>query len=227
MKRDLEGLYDGEIAFTDHQFGRLMKELKRLELYDSTLIIVLSDHGEEFYDHDLLGHGDTLYMEQLRIPLIVKIPGSRDKGGRVNQLARQVDILPTVLDTLGLKGPLTAEGRSLLPLLEMHDVQDEKMKDGDDLSFASLDVKEGAKQDSIVYGDHHLIRRHPVGEGAIKIERRALLGDENRIYTQKNHTTKSRERWELVLWIMESRKSMPSTNCWASGCVSPRTPRTS
>lgn len=117
MERQLIDLYDAEIAFNDHQFGRLLTKLRELDLYDSTLIILLSDHGEEFLDHGGWEHGQTLYREQLDIPLVIKLPQSDAAGRRITTVARQVDVLPTLLDYLELPLPNLLDGRSLLPAI--------------------------------------------------------------------------------------------------------------
>ncbi len=110
-------LYDGEIAFNDQQFGRLVDQLKALGIYDQTLIVLLSDHGEEFLDHGGWQHGRTLYGEQLRVPLVVKLPRGEAAGLTTDVLASHIDVLPTVLDVLGLEPPPRVDGRSLLPAL--------------------------------------------------------------------------------------------------------------
>ncbi len=110
-------LYDGEIAWNDRHFGRLLDRLRELGLYDSTLIVLLSDHGEEFLDHGGWEHGKTLYGEQLRIPLVVKLPRGEAAGRAVGALADQVDVLPTILDVLRIEPPPGLDGRSLLPLV--------------------------------------------------------------------------------------------------------------
>lgn len=112
---DLVALYDAEIAFNDHQFGRLLDELRRQGLYDDTLIILLSDHGEEFFDHGWWQHGKTLYQEQLAVPLVVRFPAGRGAGDEVEALAQHIDILPTVLDLAGVEWPEDLPGRSLVP----------------------------------------------------------------------------------------------------------------
>ncbi len=113
-RRHLIDLYDAEIAFNDHHFGRLIERLKELGQYESTLIVLVSDHGEEFLDHGGWEHGVTLYEEQLRVPLIIKLPGGADAGRRVETVARQVDVMPTVLDLLGIAPPAGLDGASLL-----------------------------------------------------------------------------------------------------------------
>lgn len=115
---DLMALYDAEIAFTDHQFGRLLEELERRGLYDDTLIILVSDHGEEFFDHGWWQHGKTLYQEQLAVPLVMHLPRDRGAGLEIDSLVQHIDILPTVLDLAGIEWPADLPGRSLLPLID-------------------------------------------------------------------------------------------------------------
>jgi arylsulfatase A-like enzyme len=105
--------YDGEIAYGDAQLGRFLDELKARGLYDRALIVFLSDHGEEFYDHGDWGHGVSLYEELVRIPLVVKYPRQRGAGRRVSRLVQHVDVVPTVLRELGLPIPERLAGRPL------------------------------------------------------------------------------------------------------------------
>jgi len=109
-------LYDAEIASTDRSFGLLMEELKTLGLYDNSVIILVADHGEEFWDHGVLGHTHTLYSELLTVPLIIKEPGAA-KGQRVPDLVQHVDLFSTVLDYAGVELPESARGRSLRRLV--------------------------------------------------------------------------------------------------------------
>ena len=107
-------LYDAEIRANDRAFGQLIDRLRALGLYQRTLIIFLSDHGEEFHDHGAWSHGRTLYQEQLEIALIARFPGpDAPRGLRVEGLATQLDLVPTVTDLLGLERPPQASGRSL------------------------------------------------------------------------------------------------------------------
>jgi arylsulfatase A-like enzyme len=113
--------YDGEIAYVDRELGRLFEALKGLDLWENTLLMVVSDHGEEFEEHGYFGHGFTLYDEQLLVPLIVKWADSRSQGLRVRQPVQVIDIVPTIVDALGLEsdgeGFSGFEGISLLPTL--------------------------------------------------------------------------------------------------------------
>jgi arylsulfatase A-like enzyme len=115
----LSDLYDGEIAYTDAQIGRLLDALRRMGLYDDTLIVLLSDHGEEFFEHGKWQH-EQLYEECLRVPLMVRLPGGRHGGTRIETPVGLIDVMPTLLDLLevdppeaALPGRVRREGRSL------------------------------------------------------------------------------------------------------------------
>ncbi|HPO14545.1 MAG TPA: sulfatase [Candidatus Hydrogenedentes bacterium] len=116
--REAIDLYDGEIAYSDTQFARVVNALKTRNLYDNTLIIVLSDHGEEFGEHGGNIHGRTLYEEVLRVPLIIRLPRGRLGGERRESLVEMVDIAPMILDILGLPPEDRFQGRSFKDLLE-------------------------------------------------------------------------------------------------------------
>jgi arylsulfatase A-like enzyme len=118
-RQNIIGLYDGEVRYTDEALvGPLIAKLKELDLYDSALVIFTSDHGEEFFDHRSWAHGHTLYDEALKVPLIIKFPGGRFKGQRLDPIVRLVDIMPTILEETGIEQDgLEMDGRSLFPIL--------------------------------------------------------------------------------------------------------------
>lgn len=115
----LDGLYQGEIRFVDDEIGRMLTEIDtRFALADS-LVVVVSDHGEELGDHGSLeGHGWTLYEEILRVPMIWTFPDLSHRGMVVSQPVALIDVAPTILDAVGLPIPDRFQGRSLLGLLE-------------------------------------------------------------------------------------------------------------
>jgi len=119
LRRDMSHLYDAEIAFNDAQFGVLVERLKAAGLYDSSLIVVLSDHGEEFFEHGAWSHGLTLYQEVMHIPLLVKLPNQERAGERVAEIAQHVDLLPTVMQVAGLDYAVAGPGVSLLDLPDL------------------------------------------------------------------------------------------------------------
>ena len=110
----LSALYDGEVAYLDEHLGRLWAYLRQVGLYDGVVIVLTADHGEEFQEHGGWWHGTTLYDEQIRIPLIVKLPDGRQRGRRVAGQVRTIDIGPTLLAAAGVPVPLTMLGHSLL-----------------------------------------------------------------------------------------------------------------
>lgn len=109
---EMSQLYDGEVAFNDHSFGELLKALRQRGLYDDSLIVFVSDHGEEFDEHGDFGHARNLYNETLNIPLIVKWPGQR-RGQVVESVAQHIDLLPTLLRAAGAPMPQGLPGMDL------------------------------------------------------------------------------------------------------------------
>jgi len=107
--------YRADIAFNDRSFGRLVDHLATREELDETVLVVTADHGEEFWEHGKYQHGQSLYDEVLRIPLIIRYPRSdRIRAGtRSDTPARLADVMPTVLDLAGVAVPETVRGRSL------------------------------------------------------------------------------------------------------------------
>jgi len=122
--KKIEDRYDGEIAFCDHHFGRLVNHVDSLGLRESTAIIVLSDHGEAFGEHRFHFHGHTLFEEEIRVPLIIVGPGI--VPGNTETRVNLTDILPTSAALFGLAQQLPANlpGRSLLPSLLAKDLPD-------------------------------------------------------------------------------------------------------
>jgi len=113
----LVALYDGEIAFTDQQIGRLMHRLDQLGLDDNTLVVVTSDFGQSFAEHGAWFAGSDLHNAETRIPLLVSMPARLPNRRVLGAPTSSVDIAPTILDTIGGGVPDRFEGRSLLPLI--------------------------------------------------------------------------------------------------------------
>src|SRR5678815_4225701 len=112
---DLIALYDAEIAGNDASFGKLMDYLDRAGLRDTTAVLLIADHGEEFFEHGGWTHGRSLYEEQLRVPFVLRLPGGRGAGTVVPaDVAEQIDVVPTLLGLAGLPVPKELPGRDLL-----------------------------------------------------------------------------------------------------------------
>ena len=109
--------YDGEVAASDAVVGELVAALRERGLYDGSTIVLLSDHGEGLGDHQEDEHGILLYREVLQVPLIVKLPGSRQAGGAVAEPVQLVDVTPTLLELAGVEPPAALPGASLLSFL--------------------------------------------------------------------------------------------------------------
>jgi arylsulfatase A-like enzyme len=120
VQRNIIGLYDGEIKYTDVLFVQpIVDKLKELGLYEKSLIILTSDHGEEFFDHEAWLHDHSVYDEGIRIPLIVKFPDAEYKGTQIENIARITDIMPTILERASIKiNSQRFDGVSLVPMIK-------------------------------------------------------------------------------------------------------------
>jgi arylsulfatase A-like enzyme len=119
----LHGLYRGEIAYTDLELSRLFGAMEASGVFDDSIVIVLSDHGEEFFEHGRWQH-EQLYDECLRVPLIVRLPGGWGGGRVIDAPVGLIDVMPTVLELLDvgparteLPGRIRNHGQSLAPAL--------------------------------------------------------------------------------------------------------------
>jgi len=106
----LSALYDGEISYWDAEFGKLLDALRQRGLYDDLTIVVTSDHGEEFDEHGGFWHGTTLYDEQVRVPLFIKLPQNRRGGTVVRHWVQSIDLMPTVLGLVDAPVPEGVQG---------------------------------------------------------------------------------------------------------------------
>lgn len=161
-KRDLDhivALYRGEIAWTDDAVGRVLDLLDEAGRLDDAIVVVTSDHGDEFFEHGGRGHRHFLWEELLRVPLLVRLPERLRPPGLPSSVTSQVDlsdIAPTLLDLLAHDVPAGVEGRSLLPALRGSTLESRP-------SISTLSIaagQEGAPRllDAIRTEDYKLIR---------------------------------------------------------------------
>lgn len=115
----VQAMYDANLEYVDFQLGEILEYFKESNLYENTVIVITSDHGEAFLEHGDFGHSSSLYEEEVRIPLVIKFPGNCDvKGKRMGSLVQSIDIMPTLLDIHGLTGMTGGlQGKSLIPLI--------------------------------------------------------------------------------------------------------------
>jgi arylsulfatase A-like enzyme len=116
-----EKLYDGEVAFTDHEIGRLLDELERLGLRETTLVVFTADHGEEFLDHGSWEHGHTLYDELLHVPLILSQP-NRIPARVIASPVGHIDLARTLCAHCLVPPAPSFGGRDVAPLLKGEEI---------------------------------------------------------------------------------------------------------
>jgi arylsulfatase A-like enzyme len=117
--RHLVALYDGEIAYADSQVGRLVERLREKNRLDDTILVLTSDHGEEFLEHGGVQHGHTLYNEVIRVPLIIRYPPRIPEGTVLERrIVQSLDMTPTLLDLADITIPAEMQGESLMPLVQ-------------------------------------------------------------------------------------------------------------
>ena len=110
-RQHLLARYDGEILWTDEHIGRVLEFLETSGLKDDTVIAVISDHGDEFWEHGNKGHRNTLYQEVLHVPWMIRYPNTIEPGTRISEPAHHMDVMPTLLGLLNVAAPSTVMGQ--------------------------------------------------------------------------------------------------------------------
>jgi arylsulfatase A-like enzyme len=115
-------LYDDEIFYNDHCIGEIVDYLKSIHIYEDTLLVLVGDHGDSFYEHGVYTHGHMPYEELIHVPMIIKLPNSQYVGKRIDALVELIDIFPTILNAAGIspdmKENIIVQGVNLLPLIQ-------------------------------------------------------------------------------------------------------------
>lgn len=129
LRQNIIALYDAEIRYTDEALIKpLLDLLKNLQLYDNTMILLTSDHGEEFYEHKSWEHNHSLYNETIKVPLIIKFFQSKHAGQRIHKYTRLTDPMPTILDELKINHSKNyMDGESVLTLLTGREKGEERI----------------------------------------------------------------------------------------------------
>ncbi len=113
----LKAQYKGDVRYADDSLLRIFSALKDQGLFDDTIIVILSDHGEEFLEHGNLEHKKQLYEELVRVPLLIRLPGGQRGGAIIENPVGLIDVTPTLLDLVQVDLPAPMQGTSLRPLL--------------------------------------------------------------------------------------------------------------
>lgn len=158
LRQNIIDLYDAGIHYTDEVLIRAMiEELKTLKIYDNTMVIILSDHGEEFYEHKAWAHGHSVYNETIKVPLIIKFFDSEHAGVKIKKYARLIDVMPTILDALNLDHPKQhTDGETLINIINNKDKGDEERVFLSELTTDPIDGKI-PKKIAINQGNNKLI----------------------------------------------------------------------
>jgi choline-sulfatase len=165
LKYSLKELYQAEILAFDAYFGEFIEKLKELGIYDNAMIVLMSDHGEEFFEHKGWMHSHSLYDELIRVPVIIKFPGGQFKGTRVSEPVGVVDLMPTILSYYGIDyGAAKLDGKNLMPL-----IRDGRMH-GEQRHYVVSTISTGKYFEAIpikialLFDDYKLIYNDPFGQ---------------------------------------------------------------
>ena len=120
IRRRTLDAYDGEIAYCDNAISNLLASVAATPRWNDTVVVIAGDHGESFWERGFSGHGNYLYDQELKVPLIIRVPKNRGlkPGGVVKGQVGGIDLAPTLLDLAGVPVPPSWKGRSLVSAME-------------------------------------------------------------------------------------------------------------
>lgn len=188
--RFLKDLYDEEIAFFDSQFAELLAAMRATGRLDDSLVVFSSDHGEEFLEHGHVKHCRTLFDTSIKVPLLMWIPGVEART--VSRPVQNLDLVPTILDYLGIEAETPFAGRSLRPLIE-----EDSRAAVDGLQYGLQGTYRSASD-----GRFKLIQ--DLGSGAVSLFDLAADPGETRDVLRGERRTYARLRDALTGWIGRS-----------------------
>jgi len=164
--------YAGEISYMDHHVGRLVKYLKQKGILDKALLVVTSDHGENFWEHmPYFHHGTATYQTTMHGICLIRLPKGNHGGNIINQLVSSIDITPTVLDYLNLPVPDTIDGRIL-------DLTTEKPTPNNSTLYGQATLTRPWKAPEVTTGWPHTNKSRCIREGNFKYIQTPFAGTE-------------------------------------------------
>lgn len=159
LKKSATHKYRDEIAYFDLQFKKLFEWLQQMDLLKNTMIVFTADHGENFNDHDLPLHHENLYNDVVRVPLMIYHPEIKNK--KIDQPVQHIDLLPTILDFLGIDFKrLNLNGRSLLPLINGKSVTSNRDIFFEDITYTKLSFLPVYRRQGIIHQGVKYIRTY-------------------------------------------------------------------
>ena len=120
--RFLSDLYDRRVRAADERLGTFLSEVRAMGLLDKSVVVVISDHGDEFMERSAIDHGHTLYQEQIHTLMMMRLPGYSSHR-EIDAIVRSVDLFPTLFELMGLPAPGGVDGTSLVPLLQGEELE--------------------------------------------------------------------------------------------------------
>ena len=197
---NLIALYDSEINYTDSYIGKL---IQKFELDKNTLIIITSDHGEEFLEHGYLGHARNLYQETIHIPLIIKLPNSSKKE-TFNKQVNLTDIMPTILHMLNIDPPKQTLGKSFWKKRRPLSWFKEMLLGKDTLAHNFSELDRNAILKAIMTPEWKYIYNYQDKNDQLY----NLASDPLELYNLANKKTKQRNKLkkQLFKWVSHSEK---------------------
>ncbi len=141
-RQHVANLYDAEIAALDNHLQRLFQLLKKLDLWQETLIVIVGDHGQAHGEQGFWGHGERLLEPVVQVPLLIKLP-SQEQAQTVSEPVETIDILPTVAAYFGLPVPAGRTGQVVIPALTGETLQPDRVRLIERRSYASAPQRRG------------------------------------------------------------------------------------
>ncbi len=184
--QDIIDDYDSTIAYIDSILGRIWEGMRKMGVFENSMIIFLSDHGEALYEHGAFGHGPIVYEEMTHIPLVVKLPAYIKMKGRIKALVQPTDIFPTVASLFGVE--LALDGRSLLEAA-LQRIQ------GDEIAVARNFLNPGA------YGIRWRKYYYIINMRGFKEELYTVKGYPARSYPYENQAVTLYLRGQFLKWL--------------------------
>ena len=215
LKENIINLYDCEYEYFDYWFGFFIKKLKKMKLYDRSMIIIFSDHGEEFFDHRSWGHGQSLYNELIHVPLLIKFPAQQHRGKTVEANVGLIDLIPTVLDFYHLKMDKKIDGESLLPHIHTTGRGDRKI-------VSVLKYTDGEKTSAkiekvaVIYRNFKLIYNYPYSKEArafyaefpLPEVKQYELYDIEQDYRERHNLAYQQDHWKIFEELKKEIKTI-------------------
>ncbi len=189
LPEEMMKLYEAEIKAFDDFYGNFVKKLKEMGIYNQSMIVFFTDHGEEFYEHKGWSHAHALYNELLKSPLFIKFPANQHRGKTIDTPVAIIDILPTVLDFTQIRHDRKVDGLSLMPLINGGEWKRKQVYASTSVTYL---VKQIQPKFAIIDSDYKLIYNYEYSPENLKFFEKYGLPpkvDEVQIFDMKNDIT--------------------------------------